>query len=293
MTQRIRSALQGALGSVTINEDRTVGASAVLTHEDWAVLQQRVGRNLLRYQQIELRLKALLPFRKITASADGLEKLSQDIAECQKKTLGQLIPDYVDGFDFASEYHKDELKIALIRMLNDRNDLVHKLITRIGPVASVDGLEPTLKLLDDQYQYAESVAIQIRDIQHFVTSSVNAFIGGWLQSGPGPQAMFESSKQMAATMAEQFGEAFAFEIQMPFLDMLREQMQFLTAASHLDGGWVLLSRVADRIADIYAVRVSKLLTDARQVDGYEIAFRPVRAGAGSAWMYRRTIQEKC
>lgn len=69
--------------------------------------------------------------------------------------------------------------------------------------------------------------------------------------------------------------------------MLREQMQLLASTSRNEDGWVLFSRVADRISEIYSVRARKLLVDARAVDGFEFALRPVRTGAGAAWMYRR------
>ena len=54
-------------------------------------MHRRIGRNLLRFQQIEHDLKFLMPYIHPRAHADGLEGFTKLRGEITNKTLGDLI----------------------------------------------------------------------------------------------------------------------------------------------------------------------------------------------------------
>ena len=63
-----------------------------------AEVEQRIGRNLLRYQLVEWRLKAALPLRRITLSAEGVDALERSVSELGQFSLGRLKRSYTEAF---------------------------------------------------------------------------------------------------------------------------------------------------------------------------------------------------
>lgn len=123
-------------------------------------MHRRIGRNLLRFQQIEHDLKFLMPYIHPKAHADGLDGFKKIRAEVTSRTLGDLIARFLES----GKMDPPELFDAeLQKLLQSRNDLVHHFMR----LPQFDWMSPgnvdvAIEYLDKQF---ESTTF-IHDIVH-------------------------------------------------------------------------------------------------------------------------------
>ncbi len=113
-------------------------------------MHRRVGRNLLRFQQIEHDLKFLMPYIHPKAHAGGLDGFTKIRDEVTSRTLGDLIARFLES----SKTDPPALFDAeLQRLLQSRNDLVHHFMR----LPQFDWMSPTtidvaIEYLDKQFE---------------------------------------------------------------------------------------------------------------------------------------------
>jgi hypothetical protein len=98
-------------------------------------LHRRIGRNLLRYQQIECALKFVLPYIHPQGGASGLEALKHYRTRIQSKPLGEAVRELEESTDIPQGFFSTTLK----GVVDARNEFVHHFFERPG----IDLLRPT------------------------------------------------------------------------------------------------------------------------------------------------------
>lgn len=252
-----------------------------------AEVDRRVGRNLLRYQLVEIRLKAVLPFRQTTFSTEGLDTLQETIETFKRLSLGQLLPVYRDAFDGFGPGEKERFAGAIDEFLNARNRLVHHLLQDNGLLVTPAVCEACIAQLDEDYRRAEDIARQVLDFYRFVMDSIQTFLAAWAEATPGPSGMKELSRRHADLLAERNRTDIEVELQIPLSEAVGEILATLERTQMREDGWTLFAHVAPEFKQTYQVYPRRVLAFARQIPTYEFAERSTRPGAGTAWMFRR------
>jgi hypothetical protein len=114
-------------------------------------LHRRIGRNLLRFQGIELSLRMMLPYLHPDGGAKGAEaaRAYQD-KYIDGKSLGLLI----EQFKSATTGTMELWESGLAALVDARNDLVHHFYHRFDFVQP-NSVDQALVYLDGQYKQAE------------------------------------------------------------------------------------------------------------------------------------------
>lgn len=258
-------------------------AQTELQHE----VEQRVGRNLLRYQLIELRLKAALPLRSITLSEEGLASLKDDIEATQRQTLGILIRKYVDVFEHTLPKSRESLLALLLAYVEARNWLVHLLLGQSEGLRSLDACRRCIERLDSDYAKAEDLALQVLNVYQFSLASVQTFLSEWAAAKPGVDGMIELGQRYAAKLGCSPVLGADVELQVSVLAMLEEVMGEIEKGNEPDDEWAYFDHVGRVVRGKYRDVPKGLLAMARQLDGFEFELRKARSNAGEAWMFRR------
>lgn len=143
-------------------------------------VQRKIGRNVLCFQQVEHMLKHLIPRAKMEGeSIESLrQKFSRDNDAVKKKTLGQLIGQFMEelhvtpedinlndesenivswSMSFRIDMDEDTFKkrqLALAELVNTRNMLIHHLVPHFD-LSSIDGCISAVTQLDDQHEQVQ------------------------------------------------------------------------------------------------------------------------------------------
>lgn len=248
------------------------------------VVEQRIGRNLLRCQLIELRLKTLLPLRKIEFSDTGIADFRTRSEKLRTQTLGQLVADYLDR----DNPDQSEARARLIdAFVADRNWLTHHLLATHGALQTDADCQACIERLDRDYAAAETVAAEVAMVTRITLKSLHAFVDAWEKAGAD---LSEGSELMAAMERHLRDEApVAVTISAPpdsVENILAAVMRKLHRDRHDAEGWTYFA-AAGKVARLEATDLPKkgLLGLARTVEGFEFAQRP--AGSPNAvWMFR-------
>lgn len=116
-----------------------------------AELHRRIGRNLLRFQGIELSLKLMLPYIHPDGGAKGSDAGRAYYAKyVDGKSLGSL----VEQFKSAMTGTPELWETGLAALLAARNDLVHHFYYKFD-FLQASTLDEALAYLDEQYKQAE------------------------------------------------------------------------------------------------------------------------------------------
>lgn len=114
-------------------------------------LFRRIGRNLLRFQAIELALKMMLPYMHPEGSAKGADAARAYYAKyIDGKSLGML----VEQFKSAMTGTPALWEAGLAALLAARNDLVHHFYYKFH-LLQQDSVAEALAYLDEQYKQSE------------------------------------------------------------------------------------------------------------------------------------------
>lgn len=179
------------------------------------LVQQALGRCLLRIQQYEMLLKRLAAHIDLQGPADEILNLQQKKAEgLQNKTLGQLVRIFTDDYLVTSEDEEAdapsssqagwfrfrskmlvseesflETKSALTELVSLRNLLVHHLIERFD-IRSLHGcnqaqafLEESLESIANHYFSLLDWAKSFDNIRELLNSALQDFLDGIDQHG--------------------------------------------------------------------------------------------------------------
>jgi len=159
-------------------------------------LEQKVGRNVILLQQMELMLKFLLTFARIEIRGKQVKRSPQDNAEkVGPKTLGPAVDQYLreviaakskssedeqapneSSFEFSfrvglGRVPAETKKQALEAIVNERNELVHNLLLRIKPNRP-ETYEETLEFLDQQHKsvapHVEELKLQCAEVKNAI-----------------------------------------------------------------------------------------------------------------------------
>ncbi len=124
-------------------------------------VHRKIGRNLLRFQQIEAGLKVILPLIHPDGSAKGIEGLRTFQEIVTTKTLGMLVKD----FDHAIKVTPDVVMQHLKMSVAARNQLVHHFFQVPGvDLVSSSGIREAIAYLDKQFEEANAFLTLVQDI---------------------------------------------------------------------------------------------------------------------------------
>jgi hypothetical protein len=114
-------------------------------------LHRRLGRNLLRFQEIELSLKLMLPYMHPDTGARGAQAMQEYQARnVDGKSLGLLVEQFKRALNGTPELWES----GLAMLLDARNELVHHFYHRFDFVHA-DNIQKAIEYLDCQYRQAE------------------------------------------------------------------------------------------------------------------------------------------
>lgn len=157
---------------------------------------QKIGRNLVNFQRIELMLKHLIANGQVSGHMSEFKKNQEKKIEgVKKKTLGTLVGEFVEtsfqpsdtspeptaklkepyiSFSFSVEADADfyeSKKRELKSLVDDRNDLIHHLLPRFN-TESIDSCLEIRDYLDQQrerlipeYEYLQSTIESLEEIK--------------------------------------------------------------------------------------------------------------------------------
>lgn len=140
------------------------------------VVHQKIGRNLLLFQKLELMLKAMVAILEVSGNASSLPvNAERRKSWAMKLTLGQIIGEHINSFNRkededaplnlhnkepfftfklsseCEEHVLDKRRSVLAGFVAERNEMVHQLLTRYDLKNQTD-LKTLVEHLDDQYQ---------------------------------------------------------------------------------------------------------------------------------------------
>jgi hypothetical protein len=253
-------------------------------------IDQRIGRNLLRYQMVETRLKAVLPLRHVTVSSEGLDVLARAVEGQKKWTLGKLVDAHGEAIETCCAESKAHFQERLQGFLDARNRLVHHLVQDHGGLRTREACEACIGRLDADYRLAEDVARQVHDVHRTIVESLASFVDAWAVAEPVPSGMSAMADRYAERLAERLGSDVQVELQVPPLEALTEILAGLERSHAREDGWTIFHPAGSELRRRYENVPGHLLNMAKQLDQYEFAQRNVREGAGTAWMFRRRAE---
>lgn len=152
---------------------------------------KKIGRNMLLFQELEYLLKHIILNGNISGYVgDFHEKRAKQVATVSTQTLGNLVGQYIYDIHADSEMddekfddkdkchvsfkfriqsdsaHFETKKLALSRLVTERNELVHHLLPQFTP-SSPDSCQRIARKLDAQ---SETVRQEIKNLKEIVKS---------------------------------------------------------------------------------------------------------------------------
>lgn len=254
-----------------------------------AQVEQKIGRNLLRYQLVEVRLKKALPLRTLNLTDDGIDQLSSKMAKTRRQSLGMLMPGFLAAFESMTPEEDQAFRSAVEAFLENRNWLVHHLLADSNALSTNAACQSCMDRLDSDYQASEHIARQVMHLHQFVVNSLQSFLDSWSTSQPGIAGLVEAAQRHTARLSQRLGSNVSVELQLPLLQALDEIMAMIEATGASDYGWVPFAQVGHSMHRTYPHLPPRLLSMARQIGKYEFLERPPKPGAGKTWMYRRLM----
>lgn len=247
-----------------------------------SVVEQRIGRNLLRYQLVELRLKVLLPLNKVELSMDGLANLRQRSKSLRKQTLGQLSAVYLEQGDPGDVAARQQRLNAFV---DARNWLTHHLLASHGALKTDHDCQTCIERLDRDYEAAALVAGEILVTTRVTIKMLNAFMDAWVEAG---EDLSEGTQLMASLERHLRDEAPAHvdvTLETSVESILAMTMRKLHADRKDADGWTPFANVGTAARRASPNLPKGLLAIARTIEGFEFEQRP--AGSPNAgWMFR-------
>lgn len=149
---------------------------------------QKIGRNMMLFQELEYLLKHIILTGNISGNVRDFQAIrTKQIATVSKQTMGQLVGQYIQNTHSESEFDDDESdevseayvsfrfrierdsvyyeakKEALSSLVNERNELVHHLLPQFDP-SSTQSRHDIAKKLDIQSEKVRSEVKELKEI---------------------------------------------------------------------------------------------------------------------------------
>jgi hypothetical protein len=166
---------------------------------------RKIGRNIVNLQRMERALKSLIVRSNIEGFASELaEAYVKKSATTERRSLGLLVQEFIDSMhvtgtrpteshdqltqpwlstSFAIESDEatiEERRAALSRIVEDRNNLVHKVLARFDP-DSAESCQSLIATLDEQnerlephYRFVAGVLSQLHSLQKELLTHMEA-----------------------------------------------------------------------------------------------------------------------
>jgi len=182
------------------------------TNQDLSAIRdevfQKIGRNLVNFQKIELMLKHLIANGQVSGYINEFPKSQKKkVADTRKKTLGTLVGEFVEtafqspnsspeptaeriepyiSFSFSVEADGDfyeSKKRGLKALVDARNDLIHHLLPRFNPeslnscLEIRDYLDQQRERLIPEYEYLKSIIESFEEIKKEYTAFLSSAEG--------------------------------------------------------------------------------------------------------------------
>ena len=247
------------------------------------LVEQRIGRNLLRNQLVEIRLKALLPLRRLDISEAGLADLKARSQKLQTRTLGQLVADYLGPEDPTKPSERARRIDAFV---TNRNWLAHHLLASHANLQTDADCQACIERLDTDYAAAGVVAAEIAMVSRVNLKMANALLEAWETEG----ADLADGMALEAAMKRHLQDESVSDVTVlppdPVGNILATVMRRLNREHHDEAGWTRFSD-AGRVARREAPNLPKkgLLGIARQLEGFDFEQRPPGNPNGD-WVFR-------
>jgi hypothetical protein len=173
---------------------------------------KKIGRNVMLFQQLERLLKYLVATGSISGYAsEFMSQVEKRAATISKQTMGQLIGQYIEisnpetrevfeepkdlrqeqfiwvKFGFGDSTYYDIKKKALAKLVDDRNELIHHLLSQFDP-NSIESCLQIEKKLDVQ---RDEIVRQIDNVKMEIAGSQKAakLLVSFLNSPAGRDAL--------------------------------------------------------------------------------------------------------
>jgi hypothetical protein len=131
-------------------------------HPSHRAVHERLGRNLLVYQQIEQSLKLLVPYTHADGSKSGESALARMRRDIDGKSLGPVIQLFKESLAHDKPEDAALFEEALARILESRNEMAHRFLLTPGiDLKTEAGCKRAAQWLDDRYKEAHSVAVLV------------------------------------------------------------------------------------------------------------------------------------
>lgn len=246
-------------------------------------VEQRIGRNLLRYQLLELRLKMLLPLRHVTLTTAGVEEVRAHSEKLRLFTLGQLLGTY--GASSGSTPAPDRLS-HLEAFVAARNWLVHHLISDHEFLASDEQCQRCIARLDRDYEAAAILANEVMEATRITIKVLKAFLDSWVEVG----ADVGDGQRLAEALALRLSdESVGITLTVPLnsVESILAMAMARLQESQVDSeGWTHFGTVGNLVRRETPDLPKGLLAIARQIPGFEFEQRPANS-PNASWMFRR------
>jgi hypothetical protein len=257
---------------------------------------QKIGRNLVNFQKIELMLKHLIANGAVSGYMSELKQIQEKKLEgVKKKTLGTLVGEFVEttfqsgdsspeptaelnepyfSFSFSvgadADFYESK-KRELKSLVDDRNDLIHHLLPRFNP-ESIDSCLEIRDYLDQQrerlipeYEYLKSVI----------------------------ESLEEGRMASAAYLASEEGQK-DFEISFLRQSSIVQLLLNVSVQKPRHDGWTFLTTAIQQIRQILPGEMEQLnsrwgyqsLPDLMKASGYFDITKEELSNGGYRWVYR-------
>lgn len=125
-----------------------------------AELQRKLGRNMLRFQEIEFQLKFMMPYIHPGARANGIDSFKAMREDLGDRPLGAVIEKFRESVE---TNQPDLLAQELSRALEARNQMVHHFFELPGvDFMTADGVRAAIRYLDEQFQSVQPLYEAVR-----------------------------------------------------------------------------------------------------------------------------------
>lgn len=257
---------------------------------------QKIGRNLVNFQRIELMLKYLIANGNVAGYMSEFNQVREKkFADIKKKTLGTLVGEFVETtfqsgdasteptaelkepyikFSFSVEADADfyeSKKLVLKSLVDDRNDLIHHLLPRFN----TESIDSCLEIRDYLDQQKERLIPEYEYLK--------ATIEG-----------FEEIKRMHVTFLSSDEGKKAFELSFLQQSSIVQLLLNVSVQKPRPDGWTFLSVAIQQIRQIFPGEMEQLerkygyktLRDLMEASEYFDIIKEELSNSGYRWVYR-------
>lgn len=138
-------------------------------------IMRKIGRNVLRYQQLENTLKGLLPILHPEAGAKGLDAYNKYKLKISERTLGQLFGEFNQSISVSTADNTNPIETGLKAICESRNYLVHSLLKdKKKSFETEQGCKELISYLDQCFEEINEVFALLKPIIEQIKAMADA-----------------------------------------------------------------------------------------------------------------------